>query len=50
MLRLLKEDENFKKNKNLPFELHILDLCILYSHEQNFKLSLFHFEQWLDIQ
>ena len=42
--------EKSKKIKNLTFELHILDLCILCSHKHNFKLSLFHFEQWLDIQ
>ena len=42
-----------KKNnsrKNLTFELDMLDFCILCSHKHYFKLSLFHFEQWLDIQ
>ena len=47
---MYQEMEKFKNIKNLTFELHILDVCISCSHEHNFKLSLFHFEQWLDIQ
>ena len=48
--KVYQEEEKIKKIKNLTYELHIFDLCILCSHKHNFKLSLFHFEQWLDIQ